>query len=430
MSTLRYKICLFCLLACLPLSALDIDYRLSMRAGMILPDGKVDATVNKKGQWIGPSAGGEFAVSFHPEWQSLREWNGACIGAALSYWKLDATLTGDKDLLGHSIAPYIFVEIPFYKSSHFEIGARPGFGCAFITKTYFNTATPEQQYNVLQEDGINQSVGSVTNYFFPEAIYLNFPIRKGWTIGLAGGWYHMSNGSTIQPNSGYNIFCGELNVRYRPEDEHAEKAGTQEKATKELGLAALRAHHCEVEFGVACAARQVYYKDRQTFFCSDIQMAAYWRAHRIFRLGGGVDIFYDGAYYDRPTLFGKTYLRGATQADCWRVGVSVQPEFVMGYFSLGIHLGVYLYDPVKNREVSKDDKAAYDDLWINGHMPNKGVFYSYDLLKAGSGGYPDGWFYTRIAAKYHLPYHLFVQASIKVHLTKVEFIGAGLGVYL
>lgn len=410
------------------MQAIDVDYRLSFRGGAIMPDGKVDAMVGQKGHWV-PSAGGEFAVSFAPEWQSLREWNGARIGAALSYWKLNCELSGQDDIMGHAIAPYAFVEIPFYKGKHFEIGIRPGLGCSFITKTYFNTATPEQQYKELQSPGINQSVGSVFNYYFPEALYFNFPIRNGWTIGMTAGWFHMSNGSIRQPNSGYNIFAGELNVTYRPETDERPSSDANHQ-TKEYSLEKLRAKKCEIEFAWSGAARQVYYKDKQTFFCTEIQAAAYWRAHRIFRFGGGIDVFYDGAYYDRPTKFGKTYLTGATQADCWRIGVSIQPEFVMGHFTAGFHFGVYLYDPIKNREVSVKDQPAHDDLWNNGQLANKGVFYSYDLLNAGSAGYPDGWLYTQIAVRYRLPYHLFVHAIMKAHLTKVEFVAAGLGVYL
>ena len=418
----------FCILffACLQAFAINVDYRLSLRGGAIMPDGKVDAMVGQKGHWV-PTAGGEFAVSFAPDWQSLREWNCARIGIALSYWKLNCELSGADDMMGHALAPYAFVEVPFYKVKHFEIGVRPGLGCSFITKTYFNTTTPEQQYNVLQEPGINQSVSSVFNYYFPEALYFNFPIKNGWTIGMTAGWYHMSNGSIRQPNSGYNIFSGELNVTYRPAED-TQSSGSHQ--TKEYSLEKLRAKKCEIEFAWSGAARQVYYKDKQTFFCTEIQAAAYWRAHRIFRLGGGIDIFYDGAYYDRPTKFGKTYLTGATQADCWRVGVSIQPEFVMGHFTAGFHFGVYLYDPIKNREVSVKDQPSHDELWNNGQLANKGVFYSYDLLNAGSAGYPDGWLYTQIAVRYRLPYHLFVHATMKAHLTKVEFVAAGLGVYL
>ena len=411
----------------LPMVAIDMDYRFSLRAGMIMPDGKVDAMVGNKGHWIGPSAGGEFAVSFRPNWQSMTEWNEARVGVALSYWKLNTRQSGNEDLLGHAIAPYAFIEVPLFRSPHFQIGLRPGFGFAFLTKTYFNTATPEQQYNVLQDPGINQSVGSVFNYYFPEAFYLNFPVRDGWTIGLAGGWYHTSNGSMIQPNSGYNIFAGELNLRYQPAAHSSREA---DQPTNDYSLESLRMHHCEIEFAVCGAPRQVYYKDKQTFFCADMQAAAYWRAHRIFRLGGGIDVFYDGAYHERNTKFGKTYLVGATQADCWRVGVSVQPEFVVGHFTAGLHLGVYLLDPVKNREVSPEDATAHKALWEDGQLANKGIFYAYDPIKAGSAGYPDGWFYTRIAMRYRFPHHLFLQGDVKVHLTKVEFIGLGLGCYL
>ena len=410
--------------------AMDIDYRVSARGGAIMPDGKVDAMVGQKGKWV-LSAGAEFAVSWAPNWQALKDWNNARIGVALSYWKLNCELNGKDDMMGHAIAPYAFVEIPFYRGKHFEIGLRPGIGCSFITKTYFNTATPEQQYQELQAPGINQSVGSVFNFYFPEALYMNFPIRHGWSLGLAAGWYHMSNGSLVQPNSGYNIFTGELSLRYQPEEkEESSEVKGESLELKGGSLEVLRKHHCEIEMAWSGGARQVYYKDWQTFFCSEIQVAAYWRAHRIFRLGGGVDIFYDGAYYDRETKFGKTYLKGATQADCWRVGISIQPEFVMGKFSAGFHFGVYVYDPVKNREVSKDDEQAHSDLWDKGIMPDKGVFYSYDLLKAGSAGYPDGWLYTQIALRYRLPYHLFVHATMKAHLTKVEFVAAGIGVYL
>lgn len=401
---------------------IPVDYRLSLRGGAIMPDGKVDVMLGQKNQWT-PAVGAELALAFHPEWQALRDWNNAAIGVALSYWKLDATRTGDKDLLGHAIAPYVFLEVPFYKGKHFEIGVRPGIGCSFITKTYFNTATPEQQYQVLQAPNINRSVGSVFNFYFPEALYCAFPIRNGWSVNIAAGWYHMSNGSLRQPNSGYNIFSGEVAVRYQSlTAQRSNSAAVQP-------LTAQRSKSWSVELAFTGGGRQVYYRDKQTFFCSTMQLSAYWLAHPIFRLGGGVDVFYDGAYAERDTYYKKTYLGGATQTDCWRVGVSVQPEFVIGQFTAGIHFGVYLYDPIKNREVESGSEA-HSSLWEKGELLDKGVFYAYDLLNAGSAGYPDGWLYTQIVLRYHLPYHLFVQASMKAHLTKVEFVSAGLGVYI
>ena len=422
----------------------EIDYRLSLRAGGIMPDGKVDVMLGQKNKWIAPTLGAEFAMRFHPKWKSLRDYNKASIGVALSFWKFNGQQWDKNDLLGYAIAPYAFVEVPFYTSKHFEIGVRPGIGCSFITKTYYNTATPEQQGNTLTGtppvETINRSVGSVFNFFFPEALYLNFPIRKGWAIGLAGGWYHMSNGSIRQPNSGYNMFMGELSVTYSPYEEEESPFVIPKEEEKQYiveplpddrkeSLKALQKKHCEIELALCGGGREVYYKDKKAFFCSEMQIAAYWRAHKIFRLGGGVDVFYDGAFYDRPTSFKKTYLGGATQTDCWRVGVSLQPEFVMGKFTAGFHFGVYLLDPIKNRE-AVEGTADYSSLWEEHKTLNKGVLYSYDLIKAGSAGYPDGWLYTQIVLRYRFPYHVFAQIAMKAHLTKVEFVSAGLGVYL
>lgn len=368
--------------------------------GFIMNDGKVEDVAPDRM----PAVGADLSVSFRPDWAALRQWNDASVGAGLSYWYL-----GDRKL-GHAVAPYAFVDIPLVRLKHFELGLRPAVGFALVTKTFYNTLpAPMDNFDnfALKGSGTTYTVGSVFNLYLPETFYMNFPIRNGWAITLAGGWYHMSNGSIRQPNSGYNIFGGELGVRYDMSED--KKLGRDLYWPEDE-----RPKKWEVELGWTGGGRQVYYKDRQSFFCSTISLSAYWRAHNIFRLGGGVDVFYDGAYTERETKFGKTDLTGATQADCWRLGVSLQPEFVIGHFTAGFHAGVYLLDPVKKMEGNAD----------------KGVFYKYDLLNAGSAGHPDGWLYTQIVLRYRLPWHIFIEGQMKAHLTKVEFISAGLGVYL
>lgn len=103
--------------------------------------------------------------------------------------------------------------------------------------------------------------------------------------------------------------------------------------------------------------------------------------------------------------------------------MSVQPEFVVGDFTAGLHVGAYLHDPVKNLE-PKNQAAATE----SGRL-DKPMFYKYDLWNAGSAGYPDGWIYTSVVLRYHLPWNIFVQAMAKCHLTKVEFLSMGIGFY-
>lgn len=378
----------------------------SLQGGAVMPDGKVDKVVDAPNEWHAPVWGVNVGVDFAPDWQALKDWNNATIGVGLSYWNMG------HELLGHAIAPYAFMDIPLVRLKHFELGLRPGIGAAFMTKTYRNTV-PEGQLFVSVTDA-NQCVGSVTNLYFPEVLYMNFPLAKGWSISLAGGWYHISNGSTVQPNSGYNIFGAELGVK-KVVDEEERRVGYEARDKEE------DAKKWSVAVAGTMGGRQVYYRDQQTFMVGSMHAAAYWHAHPIFRLGGGVDVFYDGAYIQRETHFGKTNLDLAQPGDCWRVGVSVQPEFVVGNFTTGLHVGAYMYDPVK----------ALEPQWREDGLPterlDKPVFYAYDLLNAGSAGYPDGWLYTEVVLRYHLPWHMFVQAMMKSHLTKVEFVSLGLG---
>ena len=379
----------------------------SLQGGAVMPDGKVDKVVDAPNEWHAPVWGVNVGVDFAPDWQALKDWNNATIGVGLSYWNMG------HELLGHAIAPYAYMNIPLVKLPRFELGLRPGIGAAFMTKTYRNTV-PEGH---LFKDVINanECIGSVTNLYFPEVLYMNFPLAKGWSISLAGGWYHISNGSTVQPNSGYNIFGAELGVKKvmegQTKSDPSDLSDQSDRSDKKWSLS----------LSGTMGGRQVYYRDQQTFVVGSMHASAYWHAHPIFRLGGGVDVFYDGAYIQRETHFGKTNLDLAQPSDCWRVGVSVQPEFVVGNFTAGLHVGAYMYDPVK----------ALEPQWREDGLPterlDKPVFYAYDLLNAGSAGYPDGWLYTEVVLRYHLPWHMFVQAMMKSHLTKVEFISLGLG---
>ena len=70
----------------------------------------------------------------------------------------------------------------------------------------------------------------------------------------------------------------------------------------------------------------------------------------------------------------------------------------------------------------------FKEVEENGKPFNRGIFYKYDILNAGSAGHADGWLYTRIMLKYRISRHLFVGLGMKAHLTKAEFVDAGIGV--
>ena len=426
----------------------ELAYRLTGTGGVIMRDGKVDPWIER------PVGGAQFAVEFLPtgRWHCLQQWNNASIGVGASYLNL-----GNDKMLGSAFAAYGYMNMPFYNGTHFRIGARPSIGLAAVNKTYRNTLpegyNPYESVKDAQGNYIaNWSIGSILNAYLAVELYMDFPIKDGWEITFNGGWHHISNGSFMHPNAGYNMFLAALGLRYAPtNDNRLTASGERPKrmTTKEL--------HEEVdkpwavELSMTGAAKQNYYRDNypkmQFFGAASIKAAAYWVPVSIFRIGAGVDAFYDGyyacvssslpaaqtAYPDAPvTHFGKTYLYESNIANCFRVGLSIQPEFIIGRLTAGLHVGFYLYDPIKNLEpystITDTSDPKYDPNALHpGDKPfNRGIFYSYDYTKASN--YQDGWCYMQFVLKYHVLKHLFVQLGLKTHGVRAEFIDAGLGV--
>ena len=412
----------------------ELAYRLGVGSGIMMKDEKVD-------QWIQrPLISGSFAVEFLPtgRWHCLQQWNNASIGVGARYLNL-----GNDQVLGSAFAAFGYMNMPFYNGTHFRIGVRPTVGLAAVNKTYKNTLPDEYPtYSIAQKDGkylANWSIGSILNAYLAMELFMDFPIKDGWEITLNGGWHHISNGSFMHPNAGYNMFSGELGVRYAPSRSSNLNRPSSPPSTKEL--------HEEVdkpwavELSATGGVKQNYYRDNypkmQFFGAATVKLAAYWVPVSIFRLGAGVDAFYDGyyacvsnslpeakaAYPDAPvTYFGKTYLKESKVENCFRVGISLQPEFIIGKLTAGLHVGFYVFDPIKNLEPYKEAAAA-DKA---GQPLNRGVFYSYDFTKASN--YQDGWCYMQFVLKYHVLDHLFVQLGLKTHGMRAEFIDAGLGV--
>ncbi len=429
----------FACLQALALPHYELAYRLSGSGAMMMKDGKVD-------QWIQrPVLGGQFAVEFLPtgRWHCLQQWNNASIGVGVSYLNL-----GNDKYLGSAIAAYGYMNQPFYNGTHFRIGIRPTVGLAAVTKTYANTLPDDVPPYTKARDSegkliANWSIGSILNAYLALEMYMDFPIKDGWEITLSGGWHHISNGSFMHPNAGYNMFGGELGLRYTPGMDERVKGLKDEGYQKPEPDVPRKLYDgvdkpWAVEISATGGAKQNYYADNQNgqrfYGVATLKAAAYWVPVSIFRIGAGVDAFYDGYYSavndeyknDNPgapvTYFGKTYLAKSEVKNCFRVGISLQPEFIIGKLTAGIHVGFYVFDPVKNLEPYDEAKAAAQ----KGESLDRGVFYKYDFSKASN--YQDGWCYMQFVLKYHVLDHLFVQLGLKTHGVRAEFIDAGLGV--
>lgn len=417
-----------------------LRYRLSGTAGWLNRDDKIAGTKTMQGLTLDRPvvAGATFAVEFLPtgKLSSLQQWNNASIGVAATYLNL-----GQNQYLGSLYTLWSYLNIPLVNTPHFVFGLRPGVGVAFADRRYSNTVPEELKWQAYQQPNpgsdkpnmqiANISIGSVANAFLNGGIYMDFPIKNGVAVTIAGGWQHASNGSVLTPNAGYNMFNAELGLTYTPSKDQVKERTPQTDVPHHLYDGVQK--KWDVEIGLAGGVRSVYYRDQKVFGIGELTVAAHWQPVSIFRLGAGVDLFYDGAYRSvyyqladasntaPRTYYKKTYLAEGRVEDCFRLGFSLQPDFVIGRLTVGYHLGFYLYDPIKNLEPFGEAEAAAKE----GKSLHRGIFYGYDMSKASN--YQDGWFYQRVQLKYRPTEHFYVQLSLKLHIMKAEYLALGVG---
>lgn len=343
----------------------------------------------------GPVTGGEFDI----EWQTLHEKNWyQYMGfpeIGLGVVGLDL---GNPEMLGQLFAAYPYLNIKLLDLKFMRVNMKGGAGISFLTKTFNNTATDLYDLNTG-----NAAIGSHLNVYFSGGGNLELPLCRNWTAVAGFDWNHASNGSFYQPNSGLNMLNASLTLKYY--------FGKGERFIPQKRQIENIPQNFTFEIVASGGARELYYKDDKMYPTGSLVFAAYRQTGNLFRLGLGVDAFYDGVYNGK-TQFKRTYLTTDELKNKIRIGISFQPEMVFGRFSAGIHFGLYLYNPLKNIEPYTDASEG---------VLNKPLIYAYNIEEE------DGWFYTRAALKYSFSKHIFASIGLKTHLQKAEFIEWGLG---
>ncbi len=352
----------------------------------------------------GPAIGGEMAV----EWQTVGEkpWqqflNFPVVGIGAVWLNLS-----NPDKLGNALAIYPYINFPLWRTHYFNLYLKAGMGASYLTKTYYNTNT-DAMGNLLPLDSANAAIGSHLNIYFSGGGSLEFPLNNGLSAVAEYTWNHASNGSAVAPNSGINFLNAFVGLKYCPNY----KSIDEFKKKKYHDIPRILTY----EIVAASGFRQLYYADNKTYPTASLAFGVYRPFTNFYRMGLGVDAFYDGVYDGQNSqAWQRTYITSDEFKNKLRLGVSWQHELLIGRMSAGFHFGLYLYNPLKNLEPYTDAK--------NGTL-NKWLIYPYNIEKE------DGWLYTRAALKYAVSDHYFISLGLKTHLQKAEFIEWGLGYQL
>jgi len=363
-----------------------------------------------------------FGVSM--EWQTdgsamwHQYYNFPSVGLSATFLNL-----GNPEMLGKLFTVYPYVQLPLARSEGLQVNVKAGAGVSFITKYYGNAdhiaGTIDREVANLDGAvdtimyGANSAIGSMINVFLALGINAEYTFSEDFALSLGVMWNHASNGSIIKPNSGLNMINAYIGFAYIPNSEMIRivKRGLIDDVPRRISF----------ETAVAGGVRQLDWRDGKFYPAASLNFAAYYPLSNIYKMGLGADLFFDGVYgyVNAPQIdmskYNFTYIENDKFTNKLRAGVSWRHELMFGNFSAGLHLGVYLYNPIKNLE-------PYNAVVQNGGKPlKKGVFYKYNVDEE------DGWLFTRVVAKYYFSDHVFAAIGLKTHLQKAEFIEWGLG---
>jgi len=347
-----------------------------------------------------PVTGGELSIEFQTMGEkSWHQFNAfPIVGVAAVYLNL-----GNPHKLGNAFALYPYINYPLLRTSHLKLNLKAGVGMSYLTKTYYSTNKDSVGNTLAGLSGTNGAIGSAINVYFSGGGNIEIPISKGLSLMAEYTWNHMSNGSVVTPNSGLNLLNTFIGLKYCPNYKNTHTPAKQyvEYIPRKFSL----------EFIAAGGVRQLYYKDNKSYPIASLSLALYRPLSNFYRMGIGVDGFYDGVYNGKTQLE-RTYITSDELKNKIRIGASWQHEILFGHLTAGFGFGLYLYDPLKN--LSPYNRAKKEAV----HKP---LIYKYNIEDE------DGWFYSRAVLKYSLSQHYFLSVALKNHLKKAEFIEWGIG---
>ena len=288
--------------------------------------------------------------------------------------------------LGNSFAIYGSFSYPLHRGNRWEFDASINLGLAYSTRKYDKQTSVD-----------NDMIGSNILFYAGGSLSATYRIAPSW--GIKGGldYWHISNGSTRQPNRSANILGPTLGVVYYPyydmllRQKHTyipPKFKPYWYLNFKGGVGAqTRIEDWErTQFQISKDHPDWHKEDFTLYSVASLQADIMYRYARIGAFGAGLDLQYCSSY---------SHLRDIDiekAIDCrhspWTVAIDLKHTFFYGNVSLALGAGVYLYHEMG------DFSRRHDSFYFN-----------------------------RIGVHYTIPqlHNLTAGIEVKAHLTKADF---------
>lgn len=295
-------------------------------------------------------------------WQTMYHY--PKVGVSFLYSSL-----GNQEVFGDEFAIYPFFCLKSIDKPRFSIEHQIGLGLGFATKR-FDLATNYQ----------NIAVGSRLNIHFHYALMAQMRLSSRLCAGLGFTFDHFSNANMYEPNLGLNMTAFQVQGAYRIQK--------NEYFKKIIDIPTLNVKN-EWAFIYAAGGKHTRALQSTIYFTSSLSVEYKRIMGHKFRLGVGLDLFYDSSTKVEIEAVNNEVHR--TQYD-YRSGIHFAQEFVYNRFSLILQEGVY--------------------VGLTNHV-NKSSFM-----------------YNRLIMRYKWSKHFLTHIAMKSHLHILDYPEVGFAYYL
>lgn len=281
-------------------------------------------------------------------------------GFSLAYFNL-----GSNDKLGFGLALYPYINFPLGKKNDWNLFFRFGSGLGYVEKVF------DAKENIK-----NAAISSHLNGIIHLGLHITKQTGPSSECESGISLTHFSNGSTLTPNLGINVFCANIAwIRY---------FGT--KSTRLTGIPRKPALRSSQTVSVGAAVKKILPPSGKTFYAGTL---SWQRLQAISAKSSwciGADLFYDNSLQERISR--ETEGTGRRR-DNFRPGIFGGWQLNTGPLGLQFNVG----------------------------------FYPYTRFKG------DGFIYQRICLKYYLD-KVVINLNLKSHFARADFVEAGVGIRL
>lgn len=306
-----------------------------------------------------------FGLTVDRQTSGSQSWHGSFNRPTVGLGFLHLTL-GNPEQLGTGTAIYGYLDFPLVKREKFIFHYKWGTGIGYVSKPFDR-----------MDNYKNTAIGSAFNMFASMLLETRYRIgdRFWFTSGL--GFNHWSNSAIEVPNLGINVPTFTMGIQGYFSDFRLE---LEKRKPEDLPK--------DIEFTVfgASGAREIQPVDGKLFGVVHVFAEAVRRMDNKRKVGLGVDVFYDASdleEYNRDTA----NIPLDNGSEFVKLGIHITHELVFGRFSAIVNMGVYLRN---NFEF-------------------------------------DGPIYHRMAYRYYVTEHLFIDSGFKSHWAVAENYELGIG---